>query len=179
MLESSRSVLMVIDVQEKLSRVMHQRERLLDNLGRLIRGIQVLEVPIMVTEQYPDGLGRTVPEITPLLTEITPIPKLHFSAYREPACRKAFEALGRHQVILCGIESHICVYQTAADLVNAGYEVYVLADGVASRTPENCAVGLNLMRDIGAEVTGVETVLFELLEVGSGDKFKAISKIVK
>jgi nicotinamidase-related amidase len=178
MLETFSSVLLVIDVQDKLFRVMHQRERLADNLGRLIRGTQVFKIPVIVTEQYPQGLGQTIPEISALLADVTPLPKLQFSCYREPSFARAIDGLGRRQVIITGIESHICVYQTAVDLIAAGYEVHVVADGVSSRTPENCAIGLDLMRQQGAAVTSVETVLFELLGIGSGDDFKAIRKII-
>jgi nicotinamidase-related amidase len=179
MLDASQCVLLVIDVQDKLFRVMHQRERLADDLGKLIRGIRVFGIPAIVTEQYPEGLGRTIPEISELLADVTPLSKLHFSCYREPSFTAALDALGRRQVIVCGIESHICVYQTTVDLIAAGYEVHVVADGVSSRTPENCAIGLDLVRRQGASVTSVEAVLFELLGIGSGDRFRAIRKIIQ
>ncbi len=179
MLEASQAVLLAIDVQDRLFRVMHQPEHLADNLGKLIRGTQIFDIPALVTEQYPEGLGRTVPEISALLTAVTPLSKLHFNCCLEPPFMETLEALGRRQVIVCGIESHICVYQTVAALVAEGYEVHVASDAVSSRTPQNLEIGLNLMRAAGATVSGVETVLFELLRVGSGDKFRAIRKIVQ
>jgi nicotinamidase-related amidase len=179
MLELNSSVLLVIDVQEKLFRAISAKEKMLDNLQRLIKGIKVLEIPIIVTEQYPKGLGPTVKEIASLLTGVKPIPKTSFSCCGDKAFSKEFERLGRRQVLLAGIESHVCVYQTAADLINAGCEVYVVGDAVGSRTEENHEVGLKMMEGLGVKPTSTETVLFELLKIAEGDKFKAISKIVR
>ena len=179
MLAVDSSVLLVIDVQEKLSRVIYQKEKLIENLQKLIRGIQVLGVPILVTEQYPQGLGATVQEIAPLLTNIQPLPKVSFSCYGDKDFVQKFEALGRKQVLISGIESHVCVYQTVSDLINAGYEVHVVSDTISSRTQENREIGLKMMSHLGANLTSTETVLFELLRVAEGEKLKAISQIVK
>ena len=179
MLSIENTVLLVIDVQEKLSRVMYQREKFIDNLQKLIRGIQVLDVPIIVTEQYPQGLGPTIPEIAPLLNNIQPLPKLSFSCNGDENFARRFEALNRKQVLVSGIESHVCVYQTVADLINLGYEVHVVTDAVSSRTLENREIGFNMMNRLGAILTSTETVLFDLLKVAKGEKFKAISQIVK
>jgi nicotinamidase-related amidase len=127
MLTVTDSVLLVVDVQEKLFRVMYQKEQLADNLQRLIKGIQVLEVPILVTEQYPQGLGPTIPEIAQLLAAVKPYPKVNFSCCGDDDFSAGFKQLRRKQVLIAGIESHVCVYQTAADLIAAGYEVYVVA----------------------------------------------------
>ena len=179
MLSVDNSVLLVIDVQEKLFRAIHQKEQLLDNLQRLIKGIKVLEIPILLTEQYPQGLGTTIPEIAQLLPDSKPLPKVNFSCCGDAAFLQAFKKLNRKQVLIAGIESHVCVYQTAADLLTAGYEVYVVRDGVSSRTEQNIDIGLKMMAQLGAKITSTETALFELLKVAKGDKFKAISKIVK
>ena len=179
MLEVNSSVLLVIDVQEKLFRVTHQKEKLLDNLQRLIKGIKVLEVPIIATEQYPQGLGPTVKEVAALLGGVKPIAKTSFSCCGDKAFIKEFQKLRRQQVLLAGIESHVCVYQTAADLINAGWEVYAVSDTIGSRTKENNDIGLRMMEQMGARVTSTEAVLFELLKVAEGEKFKAISQIVK
>jgi nicotinamidase-related amidase len=179
MLTISDSVLLVIDVQEKLFHVMYQQEQLADNLQRLIKGIQVLEVPVLVTEQYPQGLGSTIPEIAQLLTAVKPYPKVNFSCCGDEAFLQAFKRLGRKQVLIAGIESHICVYQTAADLIAAGYEVYVVSDAVSARTEQNKDTGIKMMLQSGAKLTSTEAALFELLKVAKGDKFKAISQIVK
>ena len=179
MLTVADSVLLVIDVQEKLFRVMYRKEQLAENLQRLIKGIQVLEVPVLVTEQYPQGLGPTIPEIARLLPDIKPYPKVSFSCCGDDAFLQAFNKLGRKQVLIGGIESHICVYQTVADLIAAGYEVYVVSDAVSSRTEQNRDTGIKMMTHRGANLTGTEAVLFELLKVAKGDKFKAINQIVK
>ena len=179
MLSVDNSVLLVIDVQEKLFRAIHQKEQLLDNLQRLIKGIKVLEIPILLTEQYPQGLGTTIPEIAQLLPDSKPLPKVNFSCCGDAAFLQAFKKLNRKQVLIAGIESHVCVYQTAADLLTAGYEVYVVRDGVSSRTEQNIDIGLKMMAQLGAKITSTEAALFELLKVAKGDKFKAISQIVR
>jgi nicotinamidase-related amidase len=179
MLTVTDSVLLVIDVQDKLFRVMYQKEQLADNLQRLIKGIQVLEVPVLVTEQYPQGLGPTVPEIAGLLTAVKRYPKVNFSCCGDQAFLREFKKLNRKQVLISGIESHVCVYQTAADLIAAGYEVYVVSDAVSSRTEQNKGTGIKMMMQLGAKLTVTEAALFELLKVAKGDKFKAISQIVR
>jgi nicotinamidase-related amidase len=179
MLTVTDSVLLVIDVQEKLFRVMYQKEQLADNLQRLIKGIQVLEVPVLVTEQYPQGLGPTIPEIAQLLADVKPYPKVNFSCCGDEAFLQGFKQLRRKQVLIAGIESHVCVYQTAADLIAAGYEVYVVSDAVSSRTEQNKNTGIKMMLQSGSKLTGTEAALFELLKVAKGDKFKAISQIVR
>ena len=179
MLNVDSTVLVVIDVQEKLFRLIYQREKLVDNLQRLIRGIQVLRIPIILTEQYPQGLGPTIPEVAALLTDVQPLPKLSFSCYGDEQFINALEALRRKQVLVAGIESHVCVYQTVVDLLSAGYQVNLVIDAVSSRTSENREVGINKMSHAGAFLTSTETVLFELLKVAKGEQFKAISKIVK
>ena len=178
MLGRDETALVVIDVQVKLMRAIHAREALVESLGKLVRGMAVLDVPIVWTEQNPDGLGPTVPEIAELLPG-RPISKLSFSCCGEPAFADAVERLGRGQLVLAGIESHVCVWQTAADLLAMGREVHVCADAVSSRTPENKAIGLQKARDAGAALTSVEAALFELLGVADGPAFKQILQIVK
>ena len=179
MLSVDNSVLLVIDVQEKLFRAINQKEQLLDNLQRLIKGIKVLEIPILLTEQYPQGLGSTIPEIAQLLPDIRPLPKICFSCCGDEAFLQAFKQLNRKQVIIAGIESHVCVYQTAADLLTAGCEVYAVSDTISSRNEQNSDIGLKMMTQLGAKITSTEAALFELLKIAKGDKFKAISKIVR
>ena len=179
MLEIDNAVLVVIDVQEKLLPVIYEKDSLTSNIIKLIRGAQVLEIPLLVTEQYPKGLGKTVPEIAELISGVETLPKTSFSCCSDEEFKKTLDFSGRKQVIICGIETHVCVYQTAIELKEAGYRVYVAADAVSSRTAENKEIGLNLMRQTGITVTGVETVLFELVKIAEGEKFKAISRIVK
>ena len=179
MLQSDSTILVVIDVQDKLFRVMPDREALANNLGKLIRGAQVLGVPLIVTEQNPKGLGPTIAELASLMPAVSPIPKLSFSCCGEGRFLLELKALKRRQVLLAGIELHVCVYQTALELLALGYEVQVVADGVASRRAQNREIGLARLRDSGVSLTTAEMVLFELLKVAEGDVFKEISKIVK
>ena len=179
MLTIENTTLVVIDVQEKLARIIYQRDTLVDNLQKLIKGIQVLDVPIIVTEQYPQGLGQTIPEIAQLLSTIQPLPKISFSCLGDEHFVTKLKAVGQRQVLVSGIESHVCVYQTVSDLIHLGYEVHVVTDTVSSRTLENREVGLSMMNRLGAVLTSTEAVLFELLKIAKGEKFKAISQIVR
>lgn len=179
MLKTEDTGLLLVDIQGKLAQLMHDRTLLFENLQKLVKGIRVLGVPVLWVEQNPAGLGSTIPEVADLLTGVQPIAKLSFSACGEPRFVSALTDAGCMQVLVAGIEAHICVYQTVADLVERGYGVQVVADAVSSRTPANKAVGLEKMRAAGASLTSVETALFELLREARGDVFRAISKIVK
>lgn len=179
MLKTDEVVLVLVDVQEKLARVMHDKERLLHNMEVLVKGLRVLDVPIIWMEQNPKGIGPTVPQVAEHLTGNTPISKMSFSCCQNEAFAKALNAINRKDVLIAGIETHICVYQTTAELIDTGYQVHVVADAVSSRVAENNKIGLQKMRDVGASVTSAETVLFELLKVAEGDAFKAMLKVVK
>ncbi|MFC2007349.1 hydrolase [Chloroflexota bacterium] len=179
MLDIANTVLVIVDVQERLARVIHDRDQLLINLQKLISGAQVLDIPIILTEQYPQGLGQTVPEVAHLLPETKPITKLSFSCCGEQRFLGEVETLNRPQVLVAGIESHVCVYQTVIDLLERGYEVQVVVDSVSSRTVKNREISMEKMKSAGASLTSTEMALFELLKVAEGDKFKKISKIVK
>jgi nicotinamidase-related amidase len=179
MLNIGNSLLLLIDIQGKLAGLMHDKALLFTNLQKLVKGVQVLGVPILWVEQNPAGLGPTIPEVAELLPDVEPISKMSFSSCRNDRFLQAFKALTCSQVLVAGIETHICVYQTTADLVGMGVEVQVVTDAVSSRTAENKAIGLRKMTDAGAVLTSVETVLFELLGVAEGDAFKKIIRIVK
>jgi nicotinamidase-related amidase len=179
MLTADNTVLLVVDIQGKLATLMHEKDRLYDAAAKILRGAHVLDLPVIVTEQNPRGLGSTIDELAEDIEGATVISKFAFSCCGEPAFTDALAATGRKQVLLCGIETHICVYQTAVGLIEAGYEVHVLADGVSSRTALNRQVGLDKMTAAGAQITSVETALFEILQVAEGDKFKQIIRIIK
>ncbi|OGO03643.1 MAG: hydrolase [Chloroflexi bacterium RBG_13_53_26] len=179
MLTSDKSVLVVIDMQGKLAQSMYRKELLFENVEKIIKGAQVLGIPMLLTEQNPKGLGPTIPEVVDLVPNVRRIPKLSFSCCGDELFLKELSALQRCQVLLTGIESHVCLYQTTVDLVASGYEVHVVADAVSSRTAENRDIGLQKMKDAGASITSVETVLFELLRVAEGYRFKEILNIVK
>ncbi|MCA1959798.1 MAG: hydrolase [Desulfomonile sp.] len=179
MLNIEDTALVVVDMQEKLVRVMHDMETLVQSAVKLIKGAQVLGLPILWTEQNPEGLGPTIPEIAELLTDLRPVTKLSFSCCGEASFEEELETLGREQILIAGIESHVCVYQTAADLLDMGFDVEVVSDAVASRTPENKRIGLDKCREYGASITSVETALFELIQGAEGPQFKELIKIVK
>jgi len=179
MLEADSCVLVVIDIQGKLAQLMYRKEALFENAQKLIKGAQILEVPIIVTEQYPKGLGPTIPEIAALFLNFKPLPKVAFSCCGDEGFRQELMAVNRRQILICGIETHVCVYQTTVDLLASGYEVEVVADVVSSRTAENREIALQRIRDEGAGTTSVEMALFELMKAAEGPKFKEVSKIVK
>lgn len=179
MLNCSDTLLLIVDIQEKLVRAMHAREELLVRAQQLVQGARVLNVPILVTEQNPKGLGATVPEIAAHLSGVQPISKFSFGCCASEEFLHALRAGAARNVLMAGIETHVCVYQTARELLARGCHVEIVADACSSRTPENKQIGLDKMRAAGAAVTSVETALFELLKVAEGPLFKEILKIVK
>jgi hypothetical protein len=179
MLKIENTTLLIVDIQGNLAHSMHGKELLFKNVQKLIKGIQILGIPILWVEQNPRGLGLTIPEIADLLSDIQPISKMSFSSCRNDRFVQALNALNRKQVLIAGIETHVCVYQTAAELVDIGYDVQVVTDAVSSRNMENKEIGLHRMRDSGVSLTSVETALFELLKVAEGEQFSEILKIVK
>ncbi len=179
MLKPSTTLLMVIDVQGRLAEVMFDRKELYKNLGIIIEGCKVLEVPILWLEQYPQGLGPTVAEVATHLEGLTPHPKTVFPSLNDNGILHAFNAIGRKKVLLTGIETHICVYQTAIQLIDRGNEVHVVADAVSSRTKNNKQIGLDKITHAGGFITSVETALFEMLGCAEGESFKKILSLVK
>ena len=178
MLNADDTVLLVTDVQGKLAQLMHNKAELFENIARLVKGANVLAVPVIWTEQNPDKLGPTIADLS-VLIDSPPVPKLSFSCCGEDRFMRELEALNRRQVLICGIESHICVYQTVAGLIERGYGAHAVADAISSRTPDNREIGLHRMTDAGASITSVEMALFELLQVAAGDRFRAILQLVK
>jgi nicotinamidase-related amidase len=178
-LERGRTALVVVDVQEAFRGAVVEFDRIAQNVAVLVQGARTLAVPVIATEQYPKGLGRTVPEVARHLDGIDPIEKLCFSAAGAEEFSKRLRDSGRDQILLCGIESHVCVNQTADDLLAGGHEVHVAQDAVGSRTDENRALGVHKMEHAGAVITSVETALFELLGAAGTADFKEIQKLVK
>lgn len=179
MLEIKNTVLLVIDIQGKLASLMHDKEVMIQNVQRMIRGCQILNIPIIWTEQVPEKLGPTLPEIKGLLIDHHPISKITFSCADEPIFIKNLHKLYRNQVIVTGIETHICIYQTVRDLITCGHEVEVIVDAVSSRTRENKNMGIQRMNDMGAGLMSTEMVLFELQRIAQGDQFKQIQNMIK
>jgi nicotinamidase-related amidase len=178
-LERDRTALVLVDVQEAFRPVVTDFDRVARNAGVLVQGANVLDVPVLVTEQYPKGLGPTVPEVADHLAGVTPVAKVRFSAAESDEFAERLRETGRDQILLCGIESHICVNQTADDLLIQGHAVHVAEDAVASRTEENRRLGLHKMEREGAVLTSVETALFELLREAGTPEFKEVQRLVK
>ena len=179
MLRPESAGLVVVDVQGKLATLMHEREELYRNLQILIKSARVLGLPVYWLEQYPEGLGPTVPEVAGLLSDLEPLPKVCFSGCGQGEFLGQVRSGGRHQLLICGIEAHICVYQTTRDLLAEGFRVEVVADAVSSRTARNRDLGLARMARLGAEITSVEMALFEMLRVAGTPQFKEIARLVR
>ena len=174
-LDADRTTLVVVDVQEGFRKAIPDFERVAQATATLIEGAEALDMPIVITEQYPKGLGETAPEVAEHLPEgAEPLEKVYFSA----ADAEGFDLGGRDQALVCGIETHVCVNQTVLDLLASGKEVQVAEDAVSSRTEENKRVGLHKMEQAGAVLTSVETALFELLGRAGTDEFKQVQKLI-
>ena len=173
MLERDNAVVVVVDLQEGFRPVVREFDEVAGNVAKLVQGANALGVPVFASEQYPRGLGRTVPEVAQHLAGVEPVEKVAFSAADEIE-------LGSHgQAIICGIEAHICVWQTARGLIDQGIEVHVARDAVGSRTQANRDLGVELIERAGGSPTSVETALFELLGRAGTDEFKTVQKIIK
>ncbi len=180
MFTPENSIFILIDVQGKLSEIVYESESVMKSLEVLIQGMNALEVPILWMEQIPAKIGPTRESLAKLMRPAnSPISKTHFSVCREKEAMAVLEASNRKQVILAGIEAHICVHQTACDLIDKGYEVQVVADCVSSRTKANRKIALKRLAQSGGKITSVEMLLFELMEKAEGDAFKTIAKLVK
>ncbi|MHC4192757.1 MAG: hydrolase [Planctomycetota bacterium] len=179
MLDIKKCCLAVIDVQGRLAQLMYDKQTLFDNITILIQAARILNMPILWCQQSPAALGATVPQIAQLLTDNEAIDKSSFSCCGEAQFEKRLNSLSRRQVLLCGIEAHVCIYQTAVDLLQEGLHVEVVADAVSSRTLQNKELGINRMRGEGVKITGVEMALFELLRTAEHPQFKQIAKIIK
>lgn len=179
----SNTALLVVDVQERLAAAMPTDvlAELEKNAAILLEAAAVLGVPVLVSEQYPKGLGPTLPSIAGKLAtrNVVPFAKMCFDACSELAISRALTLAGARNVVVVGMETHVCVFQTARELVKRGYATYVVADAVASRREENRRLGLSLCERAGAVVTATETVAFDLLERAGTPEFKAVSKLVR
>jgi len=179
-LDRARTACVLVDVQSRLFPHIHGHEELETELVRLVRALRVLEVPSVVTEQYVRGLGPTLPSLVDALGDAyAPTEKMAFSCCGESAFHELLDAPDCRHAPLTGIETHVCVYQTALDLVARGYYVHLVSDAVGSRTSRNRDLAIRRMEGAGAIPTSVEMALFELLRVSGTDEFRAVSKLVK
>ena len=182
-LNKEDAVLVVVDVQERLVPAIDKElyARSLKNFKIVIEAAGTMGIPIVLTEQYPKGLGRTVPEVLRALDgkSFERIEKVSFSCGRDETFLGAIAKTVRRQVILIGMETHVCVYQTSVDLMNAGYEIFVLDDAVSSRFLHNYGSGIAALRDAGAVVISTETAVFQLMKVAGTPEFKKISSLLR
>lgn len=180
LLRANQTALLVIDVQEAFRPVIDRFDEAVHNCRILIEGFGILGAPTVVSEQYPKGLGHTVPELAEVLPPGTPVvEKLRFSVVGVPDLEAAITATGLRRWVVCGIEAHVCVNQSVHDLLAAGHEVVIATDAVSSRTPANRQVGIDKCVAVGAVISSAETVLFEMLEQAGSDEFTAISRLVR
>lgn len=170
---------LIIDIQERLYPAMNEKETLLRNCKILIEGLHHLNVPMMVSQQYTKGLGETLPEVKSLIPDFEYFEKKDFSCFDVPEIRGKLISLNARNVIICGIESHVCVLQTAIDLKEAGLNPIVVMDCVSSRTAENLELAKERFRQEEIMMASYESILFELTRAAGTDEFKAISKLVK
>lgn len=171
-----------VDFQERLMAVMEGREALEQSAVKLAKGLKILNIPILVTQQYTKGLGPTTEAVAAALGDFEPIEKKSFSVLGAPEAKQAIAGLkkdGRKSVVLSGIETHICVEQTALDLAERGFQVFVAADAIRSRSSENREIALRRLEQAGVVVTSVESILYEMLGGAEGEGFKEISALVK
>ena len=178
-LDYDTTTVMLIDVQGKLAQSMYEKERLFENMRRMLRAAEIMNIPCVWLEQVPSALGPTIQELRECLVNQTPIVKHTFSCCENDECMRRLENEGRKQVLLMGIETHICIWQTARDLTDAGYAVQVIADAVSSRVKENKEIALARMRDYGVNITSVEMALFEILGSSKNKLFKSVSALLK
>jgi nicotinamidase-related amidase len=177
-LSAEQAVLLVVDLQEKLLPAMDRADDCISAAVKMIRAAQVLELPILLTEQYPAGLGRTCAAVRQLLGETAAIEKMRFSACVDEVMHR-LTALKRRQVVVVGIEAHVCVQQTVLDLLRAGYPTWVCADAVSSRRTLDRDIAFQRMRQAGAIVTTTESVTFEMLIEAGTEQFRQVLRIVK
>ncbi len=178
MFSVEKACLVVVDIQGKLATIVDESESIIENTAKLVQGMQALEIPILWLEQNPDRLGHTATAISQHMKG-QPIPKISFSACREESFMEAVKMSGRTQFLVTGIETHICVYQTARQLKEQGFEVEVVVDAVSSRTKENKQIGLVKLQALGILPTSTEMILYELMQRGDHDQFKTILRLVK
>jgi nicotinamidase-related amidase len=179
MVTRDKTGLIVVDIQGKLARLVHDSDVLVSNCEKLIKGAQALKLPILLLEQNPEKLGSTVNELSDLLNGADPITKFTFNACESPSFLSAVRAKSVDTWLVCGIEAHICVYQTTKGLVDMGYNVELVSDCVSSRTAANKELGIGRLKDAGVEITGLEMCLYELVKDCRSSEFKQILGLIR
>lgn len=173
------SLLLVVDVQGRLARLMHESDAMIHAQSVLIQACRLLDIPVVWAEQLPEKLGATVDELQDPLSGLSPCAKSSFGCMGDSALRERIEASGRKQILLCGIETHVCVWQTAAALLRDDYSVHLVADATSSRSVFNRDIGFRRMESAGVHLSNVEMVLFELMVDATHPKFRDVTKLLK
>jgi nicotinamidase-related amidase len=179
MLEIENCCIVVVDVQGRLSELMFEKDALIKNIQILIKAAKILDIPIIWCQQQPKALGATIPQISNLLTDIKPVDKTSFSCFGCEEFKKRVRQINRKQFLLCGIEAHVCIYQTAMDLLAEGKEVQLITDAVSSRTEGNKKVAIKRMAAEGVKISSTEMAVFELLRTAEHPQFKQVAMLVK
>lgn len=179
LLSADNTGIVIIDMQEKLIPVMGRKERVVDNILKLIHLSKLFNLSVILTEQYPKWLGPTIPEIKDNLSSYGPIEKIYFNCCDVENFNTRLDPAKFTNIILTGVESHICIYQTCFSILEKGYFVHVPQDAVDSRTDENWRVGLDLMREAGARITSTEAVIYQILKKAGTKEFKEMLKMVR
>lgn len=177
-LDKEDTILVIIDIQERLVPVMSEKDSVIKNTNILISTANTMDIPVLLTQQYTKGLGETVAELNENLEQVERIEKNTFTACIDNTM-DFLKNSNRKTIIISGMEAHVCVFQTVRDLLNHGYKVFVAADAVCSRTKENYDNGIEIMRDMGAVISNTETILFDLLKKSGTDEFRKLSKLIK
>jgi len=178
-LTPENTLLIVIDVQGNLARVVAESEQAIRAVSQLVQGAKLLEIPVLLTAQAPEKIGHTIPEIAGLLPDQTDLPRVHFSIWQDASVQQAIRNSGRQQLLLCGFEAHICLYQSSMDLSDAGFEVFLAANAISSRDPYNKKIALHELSSQGIHLTTVEMALFSLLRSAQHPAFKSISRLIR
>ncbi len=179
LLSRDETALIIIDVQEKLFEKVEDREKIADNICRLIRFANILGIPIILTEQYPKGLGPTIHRIRELIPNVKPIEKIEFSCMASEEFRRRISEIKVKNLVLTGIEAHICVAQTAIEAITSGYKVYVVYDAISSRHREDKAIAIERMKQHGVYMVTSEMLMYEVLRRAGTPEFKEILKLVR
>lgn len=179
MISVEDTALIVVDVQGKLAEIVHESEFVLNQMEKLIKGAQILNLPIIWIEQYPEGLGPTIDQLKRHLTDETYVAKRTFSACLEEDFMKEINSLKKKSFLVVGIEAHVCVYQTVRGLLHEKYDVEVVLDGVSSRTESDRTIGVEKMRSLGASITSTEMALFDLMVTSKHPDFREVIALIK
>ncbi|MEM2431080.1 MAG: hydrolase [Candidatus Bathyarchaeia archaeon] len=179
LISREEAALIIIDVQEKLFPLVYERDKILDNIRKLIRFAKIIGIPIILTEQYPRGLGSTIPEVKELIPEIQPIEKVEFSCFGSEKFKALLRDLNVKALIITGIETHICIAQTSIEGLSNGYKSCVVIDATSSRNPEDKSAALERMIQSGVIIASTEMIIYELLKTAGTREFREVLKLIK